>query len=361
MKAKIWCLVEYYPSAENIAAAFFVHNRNKYYQKSGAQVEVISDSAKESYQFDGISVLTKRDFLCRRHEWKGSILICHAANIRHQYFFLQQYGRCFKKIVMFFHGHEILNLNEVYPEPYAFEKRNPAKKLARNAYDSLKIRLWTRFIRQNMDSLFLFFVSGWMKRQFMMATGISEEEIRDHCSVTYNAVGELFENSRYDKDSPKEYDFITIRGNLDNSKYAVDIVNALAGLNPQKSFLLIGRGQYFAHNRKADNLQWMNTVLDHAGIMQYLNKSRYALMPTRTDAQGVMACEIATTGMPLITSDIEVCHEIFDGFDNVVFIDHHHLKPFGEPFLSCFGGGGNARYTSARTNRKEFSVIQSLE
>ncbi|WP_251492273.1 glycosyltransferase [Otoolea muris] len=360
MERKIWCMVEYYPTPENKASAFFVHNRVKYYQNNGAAVEVISDSARSSYQFDGISVITKQDFLCRKHEWKDSILICHAANIRHQYFFLKKYGRCFRKIVMFFHGHEILNINKVYSEPYAFEKKNPAKELLQNGYDCLKIRLWTQFIREHMNSLFLFFVSGWMKRQFMAATGISDEEMKNHCSVTYNAVGEMFENSRFDKDSQKEYDFITIRGNLDNSKYAVDIVNELAGLNPQKKFLLIGRGKYFTYNRKADNLEWINDVLAHTEILQYLDKSRYALMPTRTDAQGVMACEIATTGMPLITSDIEVCHEVFDGFGNVRFIDNHHIKPFDETFLKGFGEGGSGKYKSARTNQKEFSIIQSL-
>ena len=34
-------------------------------------------------------------------------------------------------------------------------------------------------------------------------------------------------------------------------------------------------------------------------------------MPTRADAQGVMACEMATFGIPLITSNIDVCKEVF--------------------------------------------------
>ena len=45
-------------------------------------------------------------------------------------------------------------------------------------------------------------------------------------------------------------------------------------------------------------------------------------MHTRTDAQGVMMCEMATFGMPLITSDISVCHEVFDGFNGVGFISN---------------------------------------
>ena len=43
----------------------------------------------------------------------------------------------------------------------------------------------------------------------------------------------------------------------------------------------------------------------------------------RADAQGVMACEMATFGIPLITSNIDVCKEVFEGFENVAFIDNN--------------------------------------
>ena len=55
-------------------------------------------------------------------------------------------------------------------------------------------------------------------------------------------------------------------------------------------------------------------------MIDLLNKSRCALMPTRTDAQGVMACEMATFGIPLVTTDLPVCHEVFDTFVNVQYI-----------------------------------------
>ena len=34
----------------------------------------------------------------------------------------------------------------------------------------------------------------------------------------------------------------------------------------------------------------------------------------------IMACEFATFGIPMITSDIDVCHEVFEDFANVGFI-----------------------------------------
>ena len=45
-------------------------------------------------------------------------------------------------------------------------------------------------------------------------------------------------------------------------------------------------------------------------------------MPTRVDSQGVMSCEMATFGIPLITSDLPVFYEIFHGFENVQYIDN---------------------------------------
>ena len=36
-------------------------------------------------------------------------------------------------------------------------------------------------------------------------------------------------------DIPKKYDYITIRGNLDGSKYGVDIVNNIAKANPKRN------------------------------------------------------------------------------------------------------------------------------
>ena len=44
-------------------------------------------------------------------------------------------------------------------------------------------------------------------------------------------------------------------------------------------------------------------------------------MPTRRDAQGVMSCELATYGIPIITSDLSICHEILDDYRDARFAD----------------------------------------
>lgn len=109
---------------------------------------------------------------------------------------------------------------------------------------------------------------------------------------------------------------------LDQSVYCIDLLCQIAECNPEKKFLLIGKGKYFDFNEKPENITWVDSYLNHDQMMRYINHSKYALMLTRRDTQGVMACELATYGIPLITSDLPICHEIFDGISNVTYISN---------------------------------------
>ena len=87
-------------------------------------------------------------------------------------------------------------------------------------------------------------------------------------------------------------------------------------------------------------------------------------MPTRTDAQGLMMCEMASTGMPLITSDIPVCHEVFDGFANVALIDNNMadtdlgviLKSMENKIPFC----KNEKYYNNKTSKKEIEILKGI-
>jgi len=130
------------------------------------------------------------------------------------------------------------------------------------------------------------------------------------------------------------------------------------------SFLIVGKGEYFRHYKKANNIQRIEARLKKEEIIPLLQQSRCALMPTRTDAQGVMMCEMASIGMPLLTSDIPVCHEVFDGFDNVRFfsLDLNSCKLHD---LLCEIERGlpykeNLKYHQINTCAKEIELIKSL-
>ena len=169
----------------------------------------------------------------------------------------------------------------------------------------------------------------------------------------------MFEKESYGKTAERKYDFIIIRGNLDGSKYGVDIATELARNNPQYRFLLIGKGQFYQHYARPDNLEWINNV-----IVQYMNQAKCALMPTRQDTQGLMTCEMATYGIPTITSDIPVCHEICDAFDNVKLIDNSNTALDLTPLLDELQKGvpypKNPQYFAENTIGKEIALFEKL-
>lgn len=347
-----------YPDNNGRVILMYVHTRNLFYNHNGIKVTVLNFSAKEDYIYEGIKVITYNTY--KNSKDKYDLLILHAPNIRNHYMFLKRHGVEFDKYLFFFHGHEILRKNDAYSKPYDFEKPNVLKNLLQDVYDSVKLRLWRSFFEKDSKS-FLIFVSQWMYEMFLKYTKILPSKIEGKYCITYNNVGEIFEKQIFDASNSKEFDFITIRSNLDISKYSIDIVNRLAQNTPDMRFLLIGKGEIFKHYKKSDNITWLDCTLSHNDIVNYLQKSRYALMPTRTDAQGLMMCEMAAFGIPVITSDIPVCHEVFDGFNNVTFIDNEdenmNLSCFRSRITKC---EKDTRFYQISTVTKEVNIINEL-
>ncbi len=319
-KKRILVLVAKYPTSAGYIGVMFVHARNLWYAKSGLNVEVLNLSATRDDHVDGIRVICKKTFKSLPSD-HYDILISHQPNIRQHYLFLIQYAKRYKN-VFFFHGHEVLRRNEVYSKPFPFVRRNRLCEFAQDLYDSFKLKVWHRYFLKTYKKVYFVFVSNWMKEQFLKWTKLSPVYLEGRSAVIYNAVHPIFETEQWDPDSEKVFDFITIRSGWDESKYAVDIVNKLAANNPDYKFLLVGQGTFFEHYEKAENLTLLKRRLKPEEMIPFLNSSRCALMPTRTDAQGLMMCEMASFGMPLITSDIPVCHEVLDDYNNVYFISN---------------------------------------
>lgn len=336
----------------------YAHTRNLYYQKNGVSVTVLNFRAKRNYELDGVRVITLDAF--RKNPRNYRILILHAANLRNHYAFLKRYGGWFDRFVFFFHGHEALRINAVYSKPYDFMKKNRFSML-QDMYDAFKLRVWRAYLPRLKERAYFIFVSRWMYEQFLLNTGIDESVLQNRHSIIYNSVGSAFSDNTWREDAPKDFDFVTIRSNLDNSKYAVDIVNRLAFNTPDMKFLLIGRGVYFQRREKAPNLIWIDSMLSHAEILSYLDASRFALMPTRTDAQGLMMCEMAAYGMPLITSDIPVCREVFSGFPHVDYIDNNDERLSLDKYRSVPATVmKDTRYFLENTCSQELRILSEL-
>lgn len=321
---KILIAVADYPDNHGKVTLMYVHTRNVYYKKAGIDVTVLNFAAKEDYAYDGVDIITLNSF--KKCKKSFDILLCHAANIRNHYLFLKKYGNCFKNFIFFYHGHEVLKCNKVYSRPYSYVRKNILNDIKQDLYDDFKLFVWRRYLPKIAYKSYFVFVSNWMKDEFFKWTKIKEKSLEGRTSITYNSIGELFEKNAFDQNCKKEFDFVTIRNNMDGSKYSIDIVNRIAFNTPNKKFLVVGKGEFFKHYDKAPNIKWLDTTMNHQDIIAALQKCRYALMPTRTDAQGLMMCEMAAFGIPVITSDIPVCHEIFGKFENVYYIKNDDLN-----------------------------------
>lgn len=326
---KLLILTANYPQLDGTHERMFVHVRNLYYAKQGIDVEVLNFATHVDYEIDSIKVISLKTY--QKERKKYDILISHASNLRNQYIFLKRYEKRFPHIVFFFHGHEVLKLNEVYPKPYPYMKKSTIfMSYIQKGYDWLKLKLWKKYYKELSYKSHYVFVSNWILNQFKKNTGLDNNTLNQKCLIINNSIGNSFETASYDYTSPKEYDFISIRSNIDGSKYGIDIVVNMAKHNPNANFLIIGRGRFFDYNSKPQNVHWINSSLNHTQILEYLNKSRCGILMTREDTQGVMTCELAAFGMPVITSNIDVCHEFFEPMPNVELINNDGEAPIME-------------------------------
>ncbi|UZD16900.1 glycosyltransferase [Gallibacterium anatis] len=313
---KLLVLTQDYPSLDNPYAMAYVHSRNIEYKKLGHIVTVVNFSTKNSYLYEQIEVTPFANDLID----DADIILSHAPNIRNHFKILQKLNA--KKIVFFFHGHEVLYRYRDYPPSYCWVKQNPIKKLGLYCYDFLKINLVAYYLEKisRKNQLSTIFVSRWMEKQFIKNIKIDPNCI-GRTTIIPNACNPIFLDQQYKfEQENKLADYITIRP-LDDSKYAIDLVINFALKNPEKSFHIYGKGKYFDVNDKPKNVTVFNQFIQQKDIPNLLNKYACALMPTRYDSQGVMVCEMATFGIPVITSTFEVCLEMLSTFENVIYLN----------------------------------------
>ena len=323
---KILELCSNYPGPTEKAALSYVKARNHSYREQGINDNTVLNFSlnKGSYVEDGIKVISLSDYREKYADRKFDILICHAPNIRNHYTYLKNYQGRFENVVFFFHGHEVLDINKEYPKPYPYLGSRRIKMLINRIYDPIKFKLWRSYFTKQKNNVTLIFVSKWIENKFQEYLKLSLDSLKVNHYIIHNNISHRFEIEEYRPETEKKYDFITIRSNLDDPKYAVDVVNNLAKANPDYRFLLVGRGEFFKHYKKASNIEQIERYLTPDEIVVLLNQSRCALMPTKNDTQGILACEMATFGMPTITSDIDVCKIVFENFPNVAFISNEN-------------------------------------
>ena len=144
----ILILAETYPSEKHKYILAFIHTRNVYYKQMGLDINVLSFKAENSYQYEGINVISLKDFRKMESTIKIDLLISHAPNLKNHAKFIYTNLKRIKQVMMVFHGHEVLKMSNYYPEPFSFVKQSKLKKLVRDTYDSVKLPLIRSLIKK---------------------------------------------------------------------------------------------------------------------------------------------------------------------------------------------------------------------
>ncbi len=318
--SRVLVLTQGYPSPNALYNMAYVHTRLLGYIERGIEVYVLNFSAQKDYLYENIPVITEQTW---RQETKHyDVVIAHAPNLRNHIRFLQKYGERFERWFFFIHGHEVLYKQNYYPEPYPYDiKKNRTWRLIDNAYDVFKLRVLRVMLNKWLQKgrLQLVFVSEWMQNAFLENVKPNAKWINEYSHIIPNAVNPAFLKHTWQPRELPSADCITIRP-LDKAKYAIDQVCALARANPNLRFHIFGEGNYFHHYLAPRNVVWFNRFLTPQEMVALLPNYRCAVMPTRLDAQGVMMCELASYGIPLITSDLPICREMLGSFARVHYL-----------------------------------------
>lgn len=323
---KVLVLCEDYIKDGNYAMNY-VHTRNINYLKSGLEVIVLNFREINKYSIDKVKVFGLRALLREFQLSEFDVVISHAPNIKNHIRFIYKHEHSIKKIVFFIHGHEVLYKDKYYPKPYSYQKKRQIKRIIHFIYDRVKVWFLEKAFNHllNKKKCHFVFVSSWMKDHTLKHIKFNVDEFNRFSFIIPNPCNSSFFNFCHE---PKDIqaDYVTIRP-LDNPKYCIDEVCKIALKNLDKSFHIYGKGSYFKYNKKPKNLSHFNYFLKHEEIPLILNKYKYALMPTRLDSQGVMVCELAAFGMPVITSRIDLNVKQFKDKSNIYFLEQDHKLP----------------------------------
>ncbi|MBL1213614.1 MAG: glycosyltransferase family 4 protein [Ignavibacteriae bacterium] len=361
---KILILAQEYPSDGNIYRNHYIHTRLKTYLEKNIELVVLSFSTVNSYNFEGVEIVSESDYYKNFKGCNFDLVIVHAPNIRNHFRFLIK-NRSFGKLLFVIHGHEVLFRSKYYPKPFKFKRGMffPVINSFNNFYDLLKLVFLKKYFVKGIKkkSLYFIFVSEWMKKEFLKNVKLSADLLNDNSIIIPNPVGENFIENSYNCDETKLADFITVRP-IDRSKHSIDIVVKAAEQNPNFSFHVYGEGDYFKHNVQPKNLKVFSKYISHSELPELLDNYRAAMMPTRLDSQGVMMCEMAMYGIPVITSDLPICREMLDSFNNICFIDNNKVKFNADKFLTSISCHkiDKKKFLPEETILKEIDLVKSV-
>lgn len=323
-KKKILLITPSYPSPDNLYACGFVHSRVKEYIKQGLDVEVAcvyEYNSMSNYEIEGVRVYRTN------YEQLRSILMCRKYDAILVHFFDERYGYYLDTsylkdtpIFLWNHGADILywNYKEFYT-PYFTDEYT----LPNNLKDNYKKR--DEYVNSfaSKENVYWIFVSESEKKE---AEKVNNLKFKNSVVIPNIINQDIFSYTKKDENLRKN---IFMARRFDNTKkYAIDIaVLTILELSRRPffndlNFYLCGEGDFHSQLvepvEKFSNVHIVKNFLSHEQIKQYHDKCGIALFPTRNDTQGVSALEAASSGLAVVTSDLEVIHEYFDTSLNTI-------------------------------------------
>lgn len=357
---RVLVLVQAYPTHAQPYSQAFVHARVLYYLKQGWEVDVLSFATKNSYVFD--NVLVHPEHWLKQKSGSYDVWVSHAPNLRNHLRLILSNKHQWKRLVWVIHGHEVLIKQKYYPPPYDWMPQPfPLMRWGDRLYDHFKLKVLTFFLSHVLfqEKIQLIFVSRWLMQAFLSGIPVNSEAFNRAASIISNPVHPVFLATEWSLPQQPQADFITIRP-LDESRCCMDQIYLWAQKFPDLTFDIYGKGRFFQVHSLLPNIRWYDTFFSQNKLPQLYKQYRAALMPTRHDTQGVSVCEMATMGMPVLTSDLPVCHEMLDEFPRVGY-----LPLSGEVDLRAFlqrplaGRGNIHRFAPESTVAREIYVIQT--
>ncbi len=356
---KVLVICQNYPSRENPFSQPFIHNRLKEFYKV-FDLSVVSFAATESYEMDGIKVYSEKDFSKHFGMTTFDSLISHAPNIRNHYRFILRNFFNFMNILFIFHGYEVIDIQKrIYNQPTQLKFPHPYPLISK-IYHKLKLPITSLFlsILKTLKKCNFIFVSQELLKEATEDLKCNLFKNEKDTFVVNNPINSIFNSTSYQPTN--EFDFICIRP-FDDPKYGIDIFIKLAEYNPEFSFHLHGKGTLPVFKTWPSNLKVFHKYISPMELPSILNKYRAAILPTRWDSQGVLACEIATLGMPLLTSELPVCKEMLSDLKNVIFINNNNFHEIKLSELKLVSHKTfSTIFSHERTTNKEIEISLNL-
>ena len=357
---RILVLATSYPTPDRIYQQAFIRARVRGYLDRGQSVSVLSFHTNKPYELDGVEIRPESHWRNEDLTQHFDVIVSHAPNLRQHLRFLFQQRKSLPPVAFTFHGHETLRIHRHYPPPYSWQQGRffPLKRLLQDAYDSFKLRVLSHFIEalRRQNKVLLIYVSHAFRAMAQGDLRHSPGTWDDISVVIPNPIGVGFSTAKYHPENLLG-DFLTIRP-LDASKMAIDIVLECARQNPEQTFHLYGEGQILNHLSPPPNVIHVAKFLENDDIPTLLNRYRAAVMPSRCDAQGVMMCEMATAGIPVLASDIPAHREALAEFPRTQFLNNEEPQFDAKAFLEAMS---SLPSTHSKVFHQETIILSEIE